>query len=75
MGEGEEEKELVSALIGMTRALEMTAIAEGVETADQEQMLRSLGADAAQGFYIGRPLPADKVEELLATASASAAQG
>ena len=75
MGEGEEEKELVSALIGMARALEMTAIAEGVETADQEQMLRSLGADAAQGFYIGRPLPADRVEELLAAASASAAQG
>jgi EAL domain-containing protein (putative c-di-GMP-specific phosphodiesterase class I) len=75
MGEGEGEQEVVSALIGMAQALEMKAIAEGVETADQERWLRSLGADAAQGFYIGRPLPADQVGPLLAAAAASAAQG
>jgi EAL domain-containing protein (putative c-di-GMP-specific phosphodiesterase class I) len=75
LGQGREEQELVSAIIGMARALDMTAIAEGVETADQASMLRSLGADAAQGFYIGRPLPPRQVEELLAAASASAASG
>ena len=75
LNRGDEEQELVAAIIGMARALDMKAIAEGVETADQASILRGLGADAAQGYHIGRPLPAAQVEELLAAASASAAQG
>jgi EAL domain-containing protein (putative c-di-GMP-specific phosphodiesterase class I) len=69
LNRGDEERELVSAIIGMARALDMKAIAEGVETEDQAKTLRGLGADAAQGFYIGRPLPAEQVEELLAAPS------
>lgn len=71
--EGEEERELVSVIVGMARALGMTAIAEGVESEGQMMTLRSLGCDAAQGFYIGKPLPARQVDEYLPAATAPAA--
>jgi diguanylate cyclase (GGDEF)-like protein/PAS domain S-box-containing protein len=65
--EGDGEQELVAVIIGMARAFKMTAIAEGVETAAQARALRALGCDAAQGMFISAPVPAEAVEELLAT--------
>ena len=70
--QGEEEQELVSVIIGMARALGMIAIAEGVESEDQMMALRRLGCDAAQGFYIGKPQPADRVEDYLPAGHAPA---
>jgi len=68
----EEEQELVSVIIGMARALGMIAIAEGVESEDQMMTLRRLGCDAAQGFYIGKPQPAERVEDYLPAGHAPA---
>ena len=64
--EGEEERELVSVIVGMASALGMIAIAEGVETEGQMLTLRSLGCDAATGLLhrqaaagpAGRRIPA-----------------
>ncbi|HKQ17844.1 MAG TPA: EAL domain-containing protein, partial [Solirubrobacterales bacterium] len=64
-GDGSE-RELVAVMIGMARALDMTVMAEGVETANQAKALRDLGCDAAQGFFLGRPGPAATIEQLLA---------
>jgi diguanylate cyclase (GGDEF)-like protein/PAS domain S-box-containing protein len=50
---------LVRAIIGMSRSLNKTVIAEGVETLAQIEFLKSLGCDQAQGFYFGPPVPAD----------------
>jgi EAL domain-containing protein (putative c-di-GMP-specific phosphodiesterase class I) len=36
-------------------------VAEGVETAEVLDQLRSFGCDQAQGFHIGRPMPADEL--------------
>ncbi len=46
---------VLTSLVGMARQWGALTIAEGVETADQLRMIRSLGIDAAQGYLLGRP--------------------
>ena len=45
------------AIVGMGKAMDLTVIAEGVETAAQLQALRSIGCNGMQGYYLSRPLP------------------
>lgn len=52
---------LVAAIVVLARQLGLTSIAEGVERPEQLVRLRQLGCDAAQGYLLGRPLPADEV--------------
>ncbi|MDQ0367490.1 putative bifunctional diguanylate cyclase/phosphodiesterase [Catenuloplanes indicus] len=52
---------IVTALIQITAGLNLHAVAEGVETADQASRLHALGYRFAQGYYFDRPLPADDV--------------
>jgi diguanylate cyclase (GGDEF)-like protein len=59
------EEPIVSGLITLARACGMTLTAEGVETAAQAQKLRELGADSGQGYYFSRPVPADRVSDLV----------
>ena len=60
------DRELVGAMIGMARALDMAVVAEGIETEEQAQILRDLGADFAQGFLFARPLPPEELDDMLA---------
>ncbi len=51
---------LVRSIVAMAHALGLSVVAEGVETADTWDLLRTLGCDVAQGYYLSRPLaPAD----------------
>jgi diguanylate cyclase (GGDEF)-like protein len=50
---------IVRAIIQMAHSLGLTTIAEGVENAAVQELLRKLGCDAVQGYHYGRPLPAD----------------
>jgi EAL domain-containing protein (putative c-di-GMP-specific phosphodiesterase class I) len=43
----------------------MVVVAEGVETGEQLVMLEEYGCDMVQGFYLGRPAPADTVSGML----------
>jgi diguanylate cyclase (GGDEF)-like protein len=52
---------IVEAIIGMAKALGMGVIPEGVETAGQLDRLTRLGCDFAQGFHLGRPVPAAEI--------------
>jgi len=61
LGSNPESEEIVSAVINLAHALGLQVVAEGVETAQQLQILRSLGCDLAQGFLFSRPLPAAEV--------------
>lgn len=49
----------------MTRSLGLRAVAEGVETPEQLEVLGRHGCEYAQGFYFCRPMPADQCRELL----------
>lgn len=63
--------ELASAIVSMGRALRLTVIAEGVEEPFQLERLRKLRCSRAQGYYLGRPLPAAEIEELFSLPRAS----
>ena len=49
---------LIQATVLVARALGIRTVAEGVETAEQAQLLEDLGCSMAQGFLFGRPMPA-----------------
>lgn len=53
-------RELVAALIAFAQRLGLRAVAEGVETTAQLEILRSLGCDAAQGYLFGTPMTLDE---------------
>jgi diguanylate cyclase (GGDEF)-like protein/PAS domain S-box-containing protein len=62
LARGTEDEAIVGAVIGLGRSLDLQVTAEGVETKEQEQRLRHLGCDRAQGFLYGRPVPGLRVE-------------
>jgi diguanylate cyclase (GGDEF)-like protein/PAS domain S-box-containing protein len=61
LGVSAEGDEIVSAIINLAHALGLEVVAEGVETATQLDVLRSLRCDFAQGFLFSRPMPATEV--------------
>lgn len=56
--------EIARTIIVMAHSLGMTALAEGVETEAQLETLSALGCDAVQGFFCGRPMPAEEISAL-----------
>jgi len=65
MEDGDQGIHIVRAIIELARALDMDAIAEGIETAEQLRLLCELGCRYGQGYYFAPPLPADKISHLL----------
>ena len=51
--------------IGLTHALDLEVITEGVETREQLDFLRERGCDQAQGYYFSPPVTADEFAGLL----------
>ena len=60
-----EDKAIAQAIIGLGKALGLTIIAEGVETAEQERFLRDHACDEMQGFLLSKPVPADLIPNLV----------
>ncbi|MCB1676426.1 MAG: diguanylate cyclase [Halioglobus sp.] len=61
----EHDKTIVTAIVGMARALELTVIAEGVETREQMDILAGMDCHEAQGYLFSRPVSAAKARRLL----------
>lgn len=62
---------IVTAVIGLAHGLGMEVIAEGVETKEQLEFLRSAKCDRVQGYLLGRPAPPDEFARLLRERSLS----
>jgi EAL domain-containing protein (putative c-di-GMP-specific phosphodiesterase class I) len=61
-----EDEAIVTAVLSMGRALGVHVVAEGVETEEQADRLRTLGCKLAQGYLFSRPISAAAARELLA---------
>jgi diguanylate cyclase len=58
---------IVRAVVAMARPLQCEVVAEGVESLEIWKLLRELGCDLAQGYYLSRPLPAAALEQWVRT--------
>lgn len=56
---------LLKGIVTLAHDLRLSVTAEGVETAEQRDMLCRLGCDEIQGFLFNRPVPADEFEAML----------
>lgn len=57
---------LCKAMVDLAKALGMSVIAEGIETAEQAEVLRELGCDMGQGYYYSQPVPIEEAIALMA---------
>lgn len=53
---------ILSSVITMAKALGMDVVAEGVETAEQLEVLKEMKCDIFQGYYFSKPIPAEEFE-------------
>jgi EAL domain-containing protein (putative c-di-GMP-specific phosphodiesterase class I) len=67
LGESEQCSAIVQAVAGLGAGLDVTTTAEGVETADQLEWVRAFGIIDVQGFFLGLPVPAAEVDNLIAS--------
>jgi diguanylate cyclase (GGDEF)-like protein len=65
LGGDREDEAIVEMILSLARALDLQVVAEGVETAGQLHQLRRLGCVYMQGFYFGRPMPAEHTLDFL----------
>ncbi len=56
---------IITSVVRMAKWLNIPVIAEGVETQQQVDFLRSIGCNQVQGFFYAKPMPADELETLL----------
>lgn len=60
---------IINAVVAMAKSMRMTTTAEGVETAEEAELIRNLGCDKIQGFYFGRPMAQEEARLLFRPAS------
>jgi len=65
LGHDPEDSAIVQAVVAMGKALQLTTVAEGVETAHHLIELRELDCDVAQGYHFARPRPAEAISRML----------
>jgi diguanylate cyclase (GGDEF)-like protein/PAS domain S-box-containing protein len=65
---------IAQAVIDIARALDIEVVGEGVESAEQANLLHQLGCNYAQGFHFARPAPAAQITRLLSRGARQAAQ-
>jgi diguanylate cyclase (GGDEF)-like protein len=60
---------IVNTIVNLGHELNLNVVAEGVETIEQFELLRSINCDAVQGFFFSRPLTATDFETMITTGS------
>jgi EAL domain-containing protein (putative c-di-GMP-specific phosphodiesterase class I) len=51
-------------MVSVGRSLDISVVAEGVETAEQLQLLQRMGCDQIQGYFVSIPLPAEDIPKI-----------
>ena len=69
IGRDVEDSAIVRAVITVAKSLGLSVTAEGIETADQLEQLRTLGCDHGQGYFFAKPMTSDRVPALLVATS------
>ncbi|PZU93535.1 MAG: diguanylate cyclase [Pseudanabaena sp.] len=72
MTEGGENIEIVRTITMLAHTLNMSVVAEGVETRQQAEILKQMGCEFGQGYLFSRPLPANDAEQAIADSIALA---
>jgi len=65
MGDAGYPRNIVAMIVSLAHTLGLRVVAEGVEDDEQVRLLRELGCDQIQGFFVSRPVPAEDVDEML----------
>ena len=65
MTEQRDSRKIVGAVVGLGQSLGLITVAEGLETAEQAEMLRWMGCELGQGWLFGKPVPAEKLPVVL----------
>ena len=60
-----DQRRFVGAVLKLIESVGLSAVVEGIETAEQAKLLRELGCTHAQGYFFGVPMPADQITERL----------
>jgi diguanylate cyclase (GGDEF)-like protein/PAS domain S-box-containing protein len=68
IAEEKDSAEIVGTILDLARSLEMEVVAEGIETVEQVERLKSLGCRLGQGYYFAKPMDPEMVSAMLACA-------
>ena len=68
--DAERRRELLGAIVRIGHALSLVVIADGIERPSQLAAAREAGCDLAQGYLLGRPLPSEEAQRLIAECGA-----
>ena len=66
MTDKRDSRKIVSAVVGLGQSLGLITVAEGIETQEQAEMMLWLGCELGQGWFYGRPMPADDLTSCVA---------
>jgi diguanylate cyclase (GGDEF)-like protein len=58
-------RNIVAMIVSLAHTLGLRVVAEGVEDDEQVRLLRELGCDQIQGFYVSRPVPPEDIDAML----------
>ncbi|MHB2028978.1 MAG: putative bifunctional diguanylate cyclase/phosphodiesterase [Acidimicrobiales bacterium] len=65
LGTDQHDTNLVEVIVGLARTLELSVVAEGIETEAQLAQLRLLGCEYGQGYLLARPMSASEINKLI----------
>ena len=65
MTERRESRKIVAGVVGLGQSLGLRTVAEGIETREQAETMLWLGCELGQGWYFGRPLPAEDIASVV----------
>lgn len=65
IAESDQRLAVAEGIVQIARTLSLEVIAEGIETAEQRSLLRSMGCHYGQGYLLAMPMPVSQAEELV----------